>query len=71
MKSLSKLAIFKVAILVLLVGVAWWIYAEINTSIDAKGIVHETLATPLSITLIGVGVLLLIASIIIYYKKKK
>ncbi len=67
-----KLKTFQASLVVLALGIAFGIYAVLNTGIDeATGMVNDNLATPISALLLLVGVVLLGVSMVIYFKNRK
>lgn len=67
-----KMNTFQASMIILILGIAFGIYALLNTGIDeATRIVNDNLATtPISRLLPLVGVILLAISAFCYYKKK-
>ncbi len=66
-----KLKTFKTGVIMLIFGIAFGIHANLRTYVDNEGFLHESFSTPMSAILVITGIILLVASSLIFCLKTK
>lgn len=68
---MKKKKIFWAGIILIVIGVAFGIHANLSTYMDNEGVIHENFSTPLSAFFTMIGFILLIIGLAVYFFKKR